>query len=116
VYNSAVGLLEDMGFEIEKGPLGHKDVRRRLFYSGDSDAREVGSQLKDLEGHRVRADYRMDHPEVERTRNARSNVVLATSMIGKLDKAVEDPTRRARMVQGITKYDEKFRDELLKRE
>jgi len=85
-YHLGAELLREMGFHISTGPQGHGDVRHRLGNSGVPEVMRIGSQLGDLQGRRIQADYRLDNPEVENPKTARALVEQAARMMQTLER------------------------------
>ena len=105
-YNVAVGLLEDLGFRISKGPAGHGEVQHRLSNSEDTEVMQVGSQLTDLHSRRIQADYRLDRTDVENVKTARALVEQARRMIHTLDSCRSEP-RRTQITTAIQNWEHK---------
>jgi len=112
VYNQAVGILEQWGFEIERGPSGHKEVQYRLLYSNDKGAQVIRRQLMDLEGDRVKADYRLDQAAIEGQQTAQSKVLQVEKMMAELEAARTDGVRSGRMYDSIKKNEQRIQSML----
>lgn len=93
VYNLASQRLIEMGFSISTGPSGHGDVRNRLSYSKDKDLQNVSSQLGDLQGFRISADYRMPNTQAENPQNVKAHVDQAKRMIETMERSCLGPGR-----------------------
>jgi len=105
-YNVAVQILEEMGFRVSRGPAGHGDVQNRLGNSGDTEVMKVGSQLTDLHGRRIQADYRLDRTDVENVKTVRTLVEQSGRMIRTLDECRSEP-RRAQIIAAIRDWERK---------
>lgn len=106
-YNVGVENLEEMGFNIDKGPQGHKQVQRRLNQSGTEELVHVSSKLSDLQSSRIDADYRMENQVVERMKNAEALVKQAGELIETIDSCCTGDNRE-QIVATIEEYLEKF--------
>jgi uncharacterized protein (UPF0332 family) len=106
VHNVGFEILTEFGFNIRKNFSGHADVWDRLSNSGDSDLEKIGSQLSNLHGQRIHADYRMDKREVESSKTAQAIVETARKMIQILDGSRSD-TKRNQIISAIKKWEEK---------
>ena len=78
----------------------------RLSNSGDSELEEMGSQLCDLHGQRIQADYRMNKHGVENPTTARALVATANKMIHAIDGCRSGP-RRDQIIEAIRKWEAK---------
>ena len=105
-YNAGVEVLTEMGCTIEEGPGGHGEVRMRLNNSGDAEIEKAGSQLWDLQGKRIKADYRLDNTDVEDQKTAQADVELARRIIQILD-ACRSGSRRTQVIQAIKDWERK---------
>jgi hypothetical protein len=106
VYNVSVEILAGMGFRIDRGPGGHGDVQKYLGNSRDPEVEKIGSQLVDLHGRRIRADYRLDNKDIENQKTARALVEQAGRMIRTLDECRSEP-RRAQIINAIRDWERK---------
>jgi len=100
-YNVGVELLEGMGFRISRGSGGHGEVRMHLNNSGEGDISRVATQLGDLHGRRIHADYELGRTDVESQTTARALVQQARRMIQALDGCCAEP-KRTRIIAAIT--------------
>ena len=107
VYLVAAEHLEAMNFRISKGPAGHGEVQHHLNNSGDMDLQHVSSQLGELHGKRIRADYQLDRQDVENPKTARALVAQASQMIETLDRCCVGE-RRTQIIQKITDWKRKI--------
>jgi hypothetical protein len=105
-YNVGVEVLTEMGFTIEKGPRGHKDVSMRLHNSGDVEVEKAGSQLGTLQSKRNNADYHLDNMDVEDQKTAQADVELARRIIQILDSC-RGGEKKTKVIEGIKDYDRK---------
>jgi len=112
VYNHAVNILRDWGFEVENRPSGHKEVQYRLFYSNDTDFQHISTQLGDLLGDRVKADYRLDQPGIESQRTAKSKVSLVKRIMEDLSAGAKDAHRSGRMYENIKNNEPRIQAQL----
>lgn len=93
VYNLASQRLVEMGFPISTGSSGHGEVRNKLSYSKDKDLQNVSSQLGDLQGFRISADYRMTNTQAENPENVKAHVDQAKRMIDTMERSCSGPGR-----------------------
>jgi hypothetical protein len=100
-----------MGFQIPNGPGGHGAVYHRFLGSEDGGIKRVGSQLGELLGKRIHADYRMKEENVETQKTARMYVRQAERMIRILDGCRSEP-RRTKIIEAIRKWEKKTGQEL----
>jgi len=105
-YNTGVELLTGMGSKIEKGPGGHGGVWKRLSNSGDAEVVKAGSQLRDLEGKRIKADYRLDNTDVEDQKTAQADVEVSRRIIQILD-ACRNGSKRTKIIAAIRDWEQK---------
>jgi len=105
-YNTGVELLIEMGCRIEKGPGGHGAVWKRLNNSGDAEVEKAGSQLWDLQGKRIKADYRLDNTDVEDQKTAQADVELARRIIRILD-GCRNGSKRTQIIEAIRDWERK---------
>ena len=105
-YNTGVELLTGMGSRIPKNPAGHAAVWNRLSYSGDVEVVKAGSYLWDLQGKRIKADYRLDNTDVENQKTAQADVELARRIIQTLDTC-RDGEKRTRIIAAIRDWERK---------
>ena len=56
----------DEGGTVEKGPAAHGEVRNWLLNRPEESLVEAGSNLGDLHGRRIRADYHLDIRDMTR--------------------------------------------------
>ena len=80
VYNTAVKLLERMSIHKPKNNY-HQILQQRLQLSGDTELKQIGSDLSDFHEERVEADYRLDSKRPENQSNAQAAVQKAEAMI-----------------------------------
>lgn len=106
-YNVSVENLEEMGFKIDEGPQGHKQVQRRLSQSGTEELVHVSSKLSDLHSSRIDADYRLENQIVEQEKNAVALVKQAREMIETIDGSCTGENRK-QIIATIKEYLEKF--------
>ena len=107
VYLVAVEHLEGMSFRISKGPGGHGEVQHHFNNSGNVDLQHVSSQLGDLHGKRIRADYQLDRRDVENPKTARALVAQTSQMIETLDRCCLGE-RRIQIIQAIRDWKRKI--------
>jgi len=107
VFNVGAELMKEMGFPISVGPSGHGELVYKLSNSKHIDVEKVGSQLSDLRGRRIHADYRLERKDVETRNNAQAAVQQASKMIIVLDRCCTGADR-TKVIQGIKDYLEKI--------
>ena len=100
VYNFAFQILTEMGIRISTGPSGHGDVRNKLSYSKDKGLQSISSQLGDLQGYRILADYRMPDTKAESSQNVKAHVEQAKRMIAAMEHSCLGPGRN-KIVEAI---------------
>jgi len=105
-YNTGVELLTEMGLTIDKSPKGHAAVYMRLHNSGDVEVEKAGSQLSDLLGKRIKADYRLDDRDVEYQKTAQADIEVARRIIQILD-ACRNGSRRTLIIKAIRDWERK---------
>ena len=106
-YNVGVENLEEMGFKIDEGPQGHKQVQRRLNQSGTEELVHVSSKLGDLYSSRIDADYRLQKQSVERKKNAVAWVELSGQLIESIDNFCTG-NNRGQIIASISNYLDRF--------
>lgn len=106
VHNVGAEILTEFGFKIPENPSGHAGVWNRLSNSGDPQLEKVGSQLSDLHGKRIQADYRMKKHSVENPKTARAVVETANEMIRAID-GCRSGDRRDQIIETIRKWEAK---------
>ena len=106
-YHIGSEVLREMGFQISTGPQGHGDVRNRLSNSGAPEVMRVGSQLGDLQGRRIQADYRLDTLEIENPKTARALVEQAARMIQTLERCCKG-LQRPQIIAAIKAWERKI--------
>lgn len=107
VYHVSAEILRAMGFQISTGPQGHGDVRNRLSNSGAPEVMRIGSQLGDLQGRRIQADYRLDNLEVENPKTAHALVEQAARMIQTLERCSKG-LQRPQIIAAIEAWEQKI--------
>lgn len=73
---------------------GHKEVRRHLRWSDDSNVASIGCLLGELESARIKADYYLNNHEVEDKLTVQFNIIRATKIINALDDFSATDIRR----------------------
>ena len=106
-YNVAVEILKGMDFTISEGPQGHGEVRNRLHNSGDQDVEAMASELAELRGKRIDADYRLQRRAVENGKTAQTLVTQADKMIQIMDRCCSGPNRE-KIIKAIKAYEAKI--------
>jgi len=106
-YNVGVEILEGMGFKIDEGPQGHRQVQRRFNNCGADKLIRVASKLSDLYSSRIDADYRLENQIVEQKKNAEALVKQAGEMIETIDGSCTGENRK-QIIATIKEYLEKF--------
>ena len=100
-FNVAAELLRNLGFPLGRGAAAHGEVQRCLSNAGDPAVAAVAAGLGQLHSRRNRADYQLDNPDVETSKNAMAAVSQAGAMITSLDQALAGPQRA--QLQGTIK-------------
>ncbi len=106
-YNVGVEILEGMGFKIDEGPQGHRQVQRRFNNCGADKLIQVASKLSDLYSSRIDADYRLENRVVERKKNAVAWVKQAGKMIETIDNS-RTGNNSGQIIASISNYLDKF--------
>ena len=106
-YNVGVEILEGMGFKIDEGPQGHRQVQRRFNNCGADKLIRVASKLSDLYSSRIDADYRLENRVVERKKNAVAWVELSGQLIESIDNFCTG-NNRGQIIASISNYLDKF--------
>lgn len=109
VYNSAVEMVDKLGFHVSSGAQGHGDVQKWLGNSGDSEIEKVGSKLANLRSRRNRADYELNRRDIEKPGNVQAAVRDAESMLRSLEQCLRESERCQRIKLGIEEYQRKIR-------
>lgn len=94
-FHVASDVLEGLGFRLDKGAAAHGKASQYLLNSGDTALARVGSQLSDLHGKRIDADYRLGNTIIETRNTAVALVAQAHSMIQALDQGIDERRREA---------------------
>lgn len=102
-YNMAVILLKKSGVNILENATGHGQVNKYLGNCGISDLKEAQSKLTNLNGDRIRADYRLKNKTVEKKTNAFKAVSNAESIIKTFDRH-SSQEKRQKIAEGIKIY------------
>jgi hypothetical protein len=105
VYNFACQILDEMGFRVSTGPGGHGEVRNRLNYSKDAGLQNISSQLGDLQGNRITADYRMSKAIAENPQTVKTHVEQAKKMIETMERSCLGPGR-SKIIEAIKEGDQ----------
>lgn len=103
VFNVGAQHLRNLGFKVRKGPGAHGEVQLCLANSGDADVMRAASDIGLLHSRRNKADYQLDHRDVEDPAVVRTVVDSAGQRIVTLDTAFTGP-RRAVIHAAITKW------------
>lgn len=101
-YHVGGEFLEDIGFVVPQNPEGHKYVENCLWGSEDPEIEKAANILGELLTQRIRADYKLDRPEVERPNLARTKIKEAREMIGLIDRCTSRE-RRSSIFSAIQK-------------
>lgn len=86
-------VLSGLGFVIKTDAGGHADVWNRLQNSGAEEVRVAGSQLADLYGWRLKADYRLRDGRAEKQANVRGHIEQARKIVQTLDQSCSGAAR-----------------------
>lgn len=81
--------------ELDCPTNGHGEPPRRLSEPGNENARLAGQLLIELQGARVKADYKLNDRRLAAIEFARHHVEIAHSIRGELDKCVGEDVRTA---------------------
>jgi hypothetical protein len=106
VHNVGVEILTEFGFTINKNPSGHSDVWNRFSNSGDSELENVGSQLCNLHGQSISADYRMGKKDIENPKTVQVTIENANKMIQIIDETCSSQ-KRTRIITAIKEWEKK---------
>ncbi len=109
VYNVCGDVLESMGFRVSKGPAGHGEVQVKFHNCGVPEVIRVASQLSDLQGQRIKADYRMNERIVESEATAKTLVEQAGRMLNILQQCLCEP-KRSEIKKAIQQYEQKIKE------
>jgi hypothetical protein len=102
-YHLASQVLEDLGFKIKSRSL-HGKLDLILDGCGNDHGRLAGSLIGDLYNGRVKADYRLDNPEVEQMAFAMVLVETAyeaQSELALLRTACDDAANRKQIADAL---------------
>jgi hypothetical protein len=103
VLNAAGKLIRDAGLSVPEGPAAHQKTWFDFINSGIQELQEAGSELSELHGQRIEADYRMTRPAPDTYKHAKYCVTVAREHIETLKRHFE-PSTRARTIAAITDY------------
>ncbi len=81
--------------ELDCPTNGHGEPPRRLSESGNENARLAGQLLNELQGARVKADYKLNDHRVAAIEFARHQVEVAYSIRDELEKCAGEEVRAA---------------------
>ena len=85
------------------GPLGHGDVFKNLSNCCDAELAGVGSELQDLHGKRIIADYRLNNTKNDNSKTTQAVMMQAERMIQALDRCGSG-SRRDDIAQALKAY------------
>src|SRR5580693_5937170 len=71
VFNAVGQLMRDSGLHLTEGSAEHGKVWQDLLNCGVQDLVKAGSQLGELHGMRIKADYRMQFRQPEEYKTAK---------------------------------------------
>ncbi|HUW32596.1 MAG TPA: hypothetical protein VM223_13380 [Planctomycetota bacterium] len=102
-YNVAISFLTSMSIPVRRGPGAHREVQLFLENSGDSDIRNIGSELEDMREMRNVADYDLERTDVETRHSARFHASKARAVIQVIDSCTSQ-SRRSQIAASILAY------------
>ena len=102
-YNVCVDLLKGAGFRIYESAKGHGQVNNYLGNCGIRDLEEAQMKLANLMSQRIKADYRMHEPSVEKIINAKKAVKTSENIIQIFDSYVSNSEKK-KVAKGINDY------------
>ncbi|OHE20742.1 MAG: hypothetical protein A2X95_10180 [Syntrophobacterales bacterium GWF2_56_9] len=103
IYHVSADFLTGLGCTINDGPSGHGDVYRNLSNCCDSELASVGSQLHDLHGKRIIADYRLNNTKYDNQKTTQAVMMQSERMIQALDRCVSG-ARRDEIAKAVKEY------------
>jgi hypothetical protein len=92
-YHVALHALQAMNAPAPKAAAAHGETPRLLGACTDKDIQLMARDLSDLFGRRVQADYQLEKPGPEETKQAALAFSMARKIIVKLDRLLSDPAR-----------------------
>lgn len=87
-YHASYQFLENIGINIPKKKQ-HKAVMVRLINSGNTELRRAGNKFKELQEYRIRADYHLEDPNIEKKGRIKKSKARSKSII---DYVIKDRT------------------------
>jgi len=112
VFHLAISLLDEFGCAPPRNGKSHSLVPQFLQCSPHPEAQLAGALLGDLHSDRIKADYRLNNPQVETLQFAKGNVETAVQVQSSLDalrEACGDATVRAQLIAGIKELSERLK-------
>jgi len=104
VFNGTAGILRAAGLPVSEGASEHGKIWHDLLNSGVAILTTAGSQLGELHGMRIKADYKMENPTTEGYLTAKLWVSEARTHFDRIKQVFDDPMQRAAAVQAIRTY------------
>ena len=101
-FHIARRLLEDLGFEVERGDRAHAYLTHRLCQCGHPEIEAAGTTLINLRRSRNEADYGLKTPFQQR--RAIQEVQTAHETIAAFQQGFDKPNRST-IVDAIRKYE-----------
>lgn len=103
-YHLALSILEDVGCSPPGRRNSHDLVPQFLIASSQGDAIDAGHLLSDLHSERIKADYRLDNPDVETEKFAKLGVETAHNVRSHLQAfrvACDEPSILQKLQEGV---------------
>lgn len=112
VFHLAIALLDEFDCAPPRNGNSHALVPQFLLSSPHPEAQTAGTLLGDLHSDRIKADYRLDNPQVENLQFAQGNVETAVqvqSSLYALREACADASVRDQLIAGIEELLERLK-------
>jgi len=104
VFNGTAAIMRTAGLPVSEGSSEHGKIWQDLLNSGIGILATAGSQLGELHGMRIKADYRMANQITEGHQTAKLWVTEARAHFDAIKQVFDDPAQRAAAIQAIRAY------------
>jgi hypothetical protein len=92
-FNVGIEALKAIGIQPSQNPSGHGELRNCLGACNDPELRRANARLGNLHSRRIRADYDLSDPVVERRAEADTACHEANEVIDLLNKLKHDASK-----------------------
>lgn len=104
VFNAVGLVMRDSGLQISEGSAEHGKIWQDLLNCGVPDLAKAGSQLGELHGMRIKADYKMQVRQPEEYKTAKFWVAEARRHLEAVKHHFSDSVTRGQAVEAIREY------------